>query len=346
MTLILSHLSRGFVLQVSDRLVTGIQPGKSPSSFDALANKTIIYWARDAIVGMSYTGPAYVGQLPTDDWIAKMLTGFDVSQEFGMRTGPLPQWWDIGQATRLLARELRRSEIAEQNSNFELTAVGWQWKNVRRALEGRYQPVPMAWGLSKPEAGRFEKEVERLPRHWYWNHRTFFHASPRSNFGKGEQAKMFDRIREETTRGSVPQTNVKVADIVEKATLDAVRAVSASNPYVGPNCMSVVIAPPHRSALVRVTFFPYEQHTAQLVGKSFTPATFPAAFSPWIIGQGMILKPAVHMGKGDTDVQMGPFTVKLNGPDGPDTGLLAAMSSQQRPPRPAGRPTTNERRAP
>src|SRR5260221_2114773 len=102
MTLILSHLSRSFVLQMSDRLVTKIPPGNdSPSSFDALANKTIIYCARDAIVSMSYTGHAYIGQLPTDDWIVKTLTGVDVSEKFAMRTGTLPHWWDIGQATRL-----------------------------------------------------------------------------------------------------------------------------------------------------------------------------------------------------------------------------------------------------
>jgi hypothetical protein len=333
-TLILSHLSRGFVLQVSDRLVTRIRPGDSPSPFDALANKTIIYGARDAIVSMSYTGPAYVGKLSTDDWIAQTLTGVDVSEKFGMRTGTLPHWWDIGQATRLLLRELSHSEISTQNSNFELVVSGWQWKNVKRSMEGRYQPVPMAWALSKTEGSKFEKEVERLPRHWYWKNRCYFYAAPRSNLSKGERDKLFDRLNEEAAQSPAPKTNEEVADRVEKATVDTVRAASVSSPYVGPNCMSVVIAPPHQIALIRVTFFPYEHHTAQLVAKTNAPITFPAAFSPWIIGQGLMHKPSVHIGKGGFDLQIGPFTVKLSGPDGPDKGLLFAMSSQQRPARP------------
>jgi hypothetical protein len=336
MTLILSHLSRGFALQVSVRLVTSTRPGDSPSPFDALANKTIIYQARDAIVSMSYTGPAYIGQLPTDDWIAKTLTGVDTSEKFSFRTGPLPQWWDIGRATRLLLRELACTEIAAQKSNFELIAIGWQWKNVKRSMEGLYQPVPMAWGVSKPEGSGFEKEVERLPRRWHWKHRSFFCAAPRCNLDKAEQVKLFDRLTEEIAQSPAPKTSEEVADRVERVTVDTVRAVAVSNPYVGPNCMSVVIAPPHQSALIRVTFFPFEQHTAQLVGKTFVPITLPAAFSPWIIGQGTMHKPSVHMGKGSWDIRLGPFALKLNGPDGPQKGLLAAMSSQQRPRRPTG----------
>ena len=167
MTLILSHVSRSFALQVSDRLVTKVGQGNNPSQFDVLSNKNIVYRARDAIVSICYTGPAYIGSLTTDDWIVQKLTGVDVSEKFGMRGFPLSHWLDIGQSTRLLLRELACSEIGKQNLSFELVAVGWQGKNTRRRLEGRYQPVPMSWVLSKPEAGPFEKEVVRLQRYWH-----------------------------------------------------------------------------------------------------------------------------------------------------------------------------------
>src|SRR5260221_2095551 len=126
MTLILSHLSRAFVLQSSDRLVTRLNPGRAPSPFDPLANKTILYLARDAIVAMGYTGPAYIGKLTTDDWIVKTLTGVDVTQDFGIRTGKVPRLFDIGRAMKFLLEELCSSEIARQESNFELVSVGWQ----------------------------------------------------------------------------------------------------------------------------------------------------------------------------------------------------------------------------
>jgi hypothetical protein len=334
MTLILSHLSRGFVLQVSDRLVTGARPGVAPAPFDLLANKTIIYQARDAIVSMSYTGRAYIGRLTTDDWIAKTLSGADISEKFSVRSGPIPQWWDIGQATRLLLRELSRSEIGAQDAGFELVAVGWQWKNVKRSLEGRYQPVPMAWGLSKPEGARFEKDVKRLPRRWCWKHRFFFDASPRINLNEGERDGLFRRLNEEVARIGALKTSEELADMVERATVDTIRAVSVSNRYVGPNCMGVVIAPPYQSALVRITFFPSEVHTAQLLGKNRSPIAFPAAFSPWIIGRGLMHRPSVYGGGGSWDIPLGPFVVKLSGPNAPGTGLLGAMSSMPRPPRP------------
>src|ERR1700692_187490 len=195
MTLILSHLSRVFALQSSDRLVTRLNTGQDPTPFDPLANKTIVYLARDAIVAMSYTGPAYIGQLTTDDWIVQNLTGIDVTEAFGTRTGILPRLFDIGRALNFLLQELSSSEIAQQNINFELVAVGWQWRLARRAPVGRFQPVPMAWGISKTESGAFEQKVERLPRHWHWRNRDFFNAAPAANFDKSQQTKMFDEIR-------------------------------------------------------------------------------------------------------------------------------------------------------
>jgi len=333
-TLILSNLSRGFASQVSDRLVTRTRPGSDPVPFDALANKTVIYWARDAIVTMSYTGPAYIGELTTDDWIVQKLTGLNVTGGFGTRLGALPQWLDIGQAARVLAEEFSRSEIGRSQVQFALVIAGWQWKNVRRPLEGRYQPVPMGWALSNtPELGVFEKKVERLPRHWQWRNRTFFHAAPKANFASSERTKMFAQLREEISNDP-PKTNIEMADRVERVTVDAIRSASVTNRYVGANCMSVVIAPPHQQALVRVTFFPYDDHTARLVGENLAPMVFPAAYSPWIIGRGLMQKPPVIIGRGGWDLPMGPFTVKLSGPDGPTEGLLAGMSSQQRPPRP------------
>jgi hypothetical protein len=43
---IVSQLCRGFVLQIEDRLVMAEKDG-GPDKFDALANKNVVYWARD-----------------------------------------------------------------------------------------------------------------------------------------------------------------------------------------------------------------------------------------------------------------------------------------------------------
>jgi hypothetical protein len=286
---------------------------------------------------MSYTGPAYIGPLSTDDWIVQKLTDVDVIGKFGIRSGPLPKWYDIGQATRFLAKELSRSEITKSSLSFELVIAGWQWKNRRRPLESRYLSVPMAWGISKPKGGPVETKVERLARHWQWPNRTFFNASPSDNLPIKVRDQMFERLRKEGANNPRPQTGVELADRFENAAVDAIRSVALSpNRYVGPNCIGVVIAPPHQSALVRVKFFPFERHMGQLAGKGMvSPITGPAMYSPWIVGQGNMCKPSIHMGKGDSDISMGGFMVKLVGmTKGSDNGLLFAMSSQQRPPRP------------
>jgi hypothetical protein len=329
-TLILSHLSRSFVLQVSDRLVMKKGQGTPASSFDALANKSIVYWTRDAVVAIAYTGVAYIGPLPTDDWIVQKLTGVDVSEKFGMR-GFSPPSLDIGQSLKLLLQELTSSEVANNPLNFELTAVGWQWKVSRHPMEGRYQPVPMAWRLSKPHNGKFDKQVERLPRHWYFKHQSFFYASPKSNLPKVERNKMFDALHS----AGPSQTGEESAAKVEQATVDVVRSVSASNSFVGPNCMSVLLAPPHQRALIRISFFPQEEHTAQLVSKTAAPVTLPAAFSPWIVGSGWMEKPSVRVGQPLSET-VGPFTIEFGGPLAPCPmkGLIFAQSSQTRPLRP------------
>lgn len=317
MTLIVSQLCRGFVAQVTDRLVVTQQYGAPPARFDPLANKNIVYLARDAIVSIAYTGLAFIGQLSTDDWIVEKLTRINPLEEFGIRTGSLPQWLDIGQAMRLLEGELNNSEVARNNANFDLVITGWKWKNGRRSPEGRRQPVPMAWWLQKPANSRFES-FQHLKRHWHWSGRVYFHSAPDSNFSPEQLGVLGDKAR------------AAKPDLIEQTIVDAVREVSFQNPYVGPNCMSILLAPPQVRAYARIKFFQYERHTARLQSQNFISDDLPAAYSPWIIGNGLAAKPSAFLGTG-WHFQMGPFTIELIGFD---TGRLSALSHQRRPRRP------------
>ena len=71
MTLIISQASEGFGLQVSDRLVN-----RGGVPIDQIANKSILYVARDGIVAFSYTGIAFIEQTLTDQWLAAKLTRY------------------------------------------------------------------------------------------------------------------------------------------------------------------------------------------------------------------------------------------------------------------------------
>src|SRR5262245_1968400 len=55
---------------VTDRKVT-----RTGVEYDADANKNLIFGDKNAVVAIAYTGFAYIGDLPTDQWIAQTLTG-------------------------------------------------------------------------------------------------------------------------------------------------------------------------------------------------------------------------------------------------------------------------------
>lgn len=318
-TLILSCLTPAYVLQTADRLVT-VHGTRAP--FDELANKNLIFWARDAIVCMAYTGAAYIGRFTTDEWIAEKLTGLSMGQRFSFKTGPLPQWLDIGQAMTLLRNELMASEIARHDANFELVTVGWMWNRAKRPFRGwnfRRWPVPMGWLIQKPSHGVFG-EIQRLPRYWHYPSRSYLTSGPEANFDPAQLKALGEQLR--------PLNNDVSA--TEQMLVDTMRGVSGANPSVGPNCMSVLLPPPNLFSFVRVKFFPQHYHSAELV----TPALarrLRVAYSPWLIGEGVISKPSILSGAGDVEIHMGPFTVVITElPSEP----VHLMSSQPRPRRP------------
>lgn len=133
MTLVLSELSRRWVLQATDRLVS-----RNGKPFDALANKNVVFLARDGIVVIGYTGLAYLDDPPvtTDSWIARHLApglspqdeGEGALQVVGYPPG---RWPDLGKALLTLGADL--TSLFERNRSFgspslQLVAAGWQWK--------------------------------------------------------------------------------------------------------------------------------------------------------------------------------------------------------------------------
>lgn len=108
MTLVLSFACPGVAVQVADRLVSEMR-GTRLSAFDEMANKLVIYRATDAMVSIGYAGQAYIGEVPTDEWIVEVLTGQSISRgpgEFsGIRMGGV-RVTTLGSALRKLREEL------------------------------------------------------------------------------------------------------------------------------------------------------------------------------------------------------------------------------------------------
>src|SRR5437899_1522922 len=86
MTQILTLATTQFVLQVSDRLVTKLNPRLDHAGYhDGYFNKSIIHLTTDAIVAISFSGLAYLDGIPTDQWLVKEITGVDSTK--GTRDG-------------------------------------------------------------------------------------------------------------------------------------------------------------------------------------------------------------------------------------------------------------------
>ena len=88
MTLILGLYVKWHAIQVSDRLVS--LNSIPPSPFDALANKTVIYFGRRGIVSISAAGLAYLNGKTIDTWIAETLSGVDLSIQSALAMGRSP----------------------------------------------------------------------------------------------------------------------------------------------------------------------------------------------------------------------------------------------------------------
>jgi hypothetical protein len=343
MTQIVSMLSQNFVLLVEDRLVTD----PIGREIDALANKNIIYQARDAIVCMGYTGPAFIGRLPTDSWIAWKLCEQDPPSEFlkraieeergGIIIGKPPSR-GIGQAVTLLENELKTSEVASLNYNFELLIVGWKWKRKRgtRVSEGKKHPIPIAWSVFRSAGGSFAvKRYERMPPPPLLTKNARYIALPDGNMSKVELQELTDKIKSLPIDRKAP--SAEGLRPYEHAIVDAIRAVAARNPRVGSNCMSILLAPPHRQAFVRATFFPQELYSAKQLGVTSAPPEYSAGLSPWIIGPTSVTAPQVVVG-GTCRFISGGFEIFLEGPDKRSADFskpgMAGLFGQIRPPRP------------
>jgi hypothetical protein len=287
MTLIVSCLRwERFVIQITDRQLTTLDGRK----FDELSNKTLVYMAKDAIVSMAYTGPAYIEDWPIDCWIAWKLWGkpLDRFRETGggFATRVPPLQCHIGQAIRLLESELKASEIAREKRAFELNIVGLKWKLGKNALQGKKRTVPAQWKIVQERGG------EITTQYFAPIYRPGFrlHAIPDTNISMAQLQGMSGRVRR-ILEGDAEDKPRQIEDDIVRS----IRDIAALNPFVGSNCMSVSIVR-HRHPLVRIRFFPSAPYRACDLGMESVPEGYEASFCPWIISPTVAIAPQISVG--------------------------------------------------
>src|SRR5262245_15870166 len=314
MTLIISLTSPSYVLQVTDRLLT-----QNQSPFDQHANKNILFVARNAIVTMGYTGIAFLGDVPTDQWIVEKLTGvkFDPSRPPPvMSTGTRRFFPDIGRSLHILKEALdsARSEIQSgwrrnwTAGSFDVSITGWQWNK-----KGRFRPIS-AW-LSK-SCDNDTVEVGYSPRHLFA--RGFrVSVAPSENMSLSDLRHLSDRVRS------------KMPDEAEALFVERVRQVSSRVAEVGPNCMSIILLSPS-IAQGRIRYMPVAPGRAVISTPSLIQE-LAVAVSPWIIGSNVIMAPSIMSGSG-WQVQLDRYTISFDATDNPRfRGILFGQSRPRMP---------------
>jgi hypothetical protein len=320
MTLILARASKDYVLQVTDRLVTR---GNEP--FDTLANKNILYAAKNAVVAMAYTGQAFIGDVPTDQWIVETLSGriFDRDRKPPFLSYVKTKVSDLGASIIRLKRSLECAPIAPKwqqawlSSSFDLFINGWQWS--------RHGFRPVIASLSK-EAGTSIFELEYAERYWFCE-RVPFETGPRRTFKFNVGAAPSANISRKELEEIVARLQGRNPDESEMVLAEAIRGISRKVPEVGPHCLSILVMPPS-TRYIRVRYLPeHGPATAVLSTSSGSTFKLAVAFSPWLLGPDMIMAPSVF--SGESQVGFGRYVVVLEAPPAPC--LPQIMSGQRRP---------------
>jgi hypothetical protein len=310
MTLVLTLISRRYVLHVSDRLVTGAVTGQA---LDPLANKSIVYLARDAVVVAGYAGLASFGGKPTDEWLAERLLGTGLTRQDNrgaFRFGRLVTYHrDLGQSIMALSAQLEGwPDKMLRGHRLEVVLAGIRWPR-------RGQPAPFAWTIVKE--GR-AVETEHLLRRF--GRRFQLLSIGHADFDAKIARELVDTI----------ETTLPDPRLTEDAMVSAIRSVAAKRRtrVIGDDCM-VILLPRSEPPRIEVRYRPRVEGRARIVG-GVRSIVVPAAASPFLVGPEGVMYPSTVAGPG-VSFGLGAFSVSIDAPDLPPRTILGAVSSQRRP---------------
>ena len=304
MTLVLSVATPAFGIHVSDRLVS-----KSGAPHDPLANKSVVFRATDGLIVLGYAGPAFINRLPTDAWIADVVSGGACANGPSAIAYGAFSVRDVGSSLAELSRRLHAHSTFERLGG-EIVATGWQWNAKRPRTFAR----PVLWRLVKQSAQLSWAQL--MPRHLP-DRRTQFRIAATGDWPLTDDAwsELVDKI------GSAGPNWEKVESLL----IDAIRRSSDKRPgTIGTHGMSILVRPSgYPNAQVR--FRPNEPH----LGSAFGQAVH-VAFSPWMVAPDAIHAPSILLG--GLECEQGLLSYAIEAPEVPVTQTLkAAFQSQARP---------------
>lgn len=311
MTLIINAVTQRFVVHASDRLLTKQIAGKSCVHSD-IENKSLIVVVKDAICIIGYTGIAYIGDVITDEWIASIITGQDLTEQFMIR--------QPGVSGLYLNTLLRRIEAGLASLVLPPSAsyLGISVSGVRQ--RGRY---------ARPFLREFEYNRGGVRSSGYMRY-------PRSpNFNGLSQ--IGDPLVTSELRMMIGKEFVKYgisAEAFRRGMVNAILRKSKLSKLVGDEIMSITITRSAQSWDVMWTFVSQRPRFAVLAGGSgFPQRKINSYFSPWVISPTGISKPSI--GNGHFDHNSGNVRIRCGNKYEQDSSedVVMAVSSLPRTPR-------------
>jgi hypothetical protein len=326
MTLILSYFRQGHLLQVADRLVT-----RDGSKYDPIANKNIIYFARDAIVTVGYTGLAYIDNKPTDWWIAEVLFGQPIEKVSDGRPPALTE--GVAPNAALGIHQAIHNVRQRLNLGFQKQPANWLSAGLYIvfagwSFHGGYRPLLYLLGYT-PEDKTFH--IRKTAQYWGYKCR------PGERWGNMLHCLPHHRALPDGELRRLNETLVQCAtpDDGEGVLVDTIREIARSCQDVGTDCMSIML-PANGALWARTRYVPStpQQFTLRAQGPE---VRLPQSFAPWVVSPRMVVAPSIA-GGGTMRLGLGVKTLAMEAVDHNrrplDPGHLHFFGSQHRSPPP------------
>ncbi len=295
MTLNLVVANHWHVVQVSDRRLT-----LNGEPWDDHANKCIVLLCRDALLSLTYTGLAYIGDVPTDQWIADILDRYNTPER--------DMGWSVGILRSAASRAFQEGMVppAEIENELTIMAAGWHWRAGR--------PQAYIWEVTKGSSTK----VKPCFKSQYWRLRRF--AKP------GEAlviaaAGAVGALEGTTWNADVHRVKAeRNPERIVEYLVNVVREASKHPVFgrlIGDNCMAVVL-PKEKGGEI------YSEYLAQNGS--------PLGYTPRMVSPGSVIGDCEMFGSEWTlDFQGWRFRLRGSQCEVPG-GIVAGMFS--RPPRP------------
>lgn len=311
MTLVLTAATPAFVVQAADRLTT--KKRVIVSAHDPIANKTVLYRASDAVAVLSFSGLAYRGQQPTDEWLAELLWGSPIPRAAdGVRPAAFgvdrrPNAWSINQAVKALRDAVNAIPQTEIDlGGLFLAITGWrndidaarpfvtEILRDKRAAAATVTGTKMRWPTKKTLC--LGQIGALLPN-------KIFNAA-------------FDPFRKK---------GVLLAVDAEQTLVGLIRMQSAQQSTVGPNVFTLILPKPGMGPILGHFHAAVPHHASVVTASAIYQVE--VAHTPWVLwSMGRLAPQALS---GDMMVDLDGVPLELKGTSlasGPILGLSNAIT--------------------